>query len=58
MKKSPENQTVEQALEEIKALAEKMNTDNTDRLSNDLWDLESKASALRSFILNKLVRLA
>ena len=58
MKKSPENQTVEQALEEIKALAEKMDEDNTDRLSTDLWNLESKASALRSFILNKLVRLA
>jgi len=56
MKKSPEKQVVEKALEEIKSLAESMDAGNTDKLSSDLWDLESKASALRSFILDKLVR--
>jgi hypothetical protein len=58
MKISPEKQTVEKALEEIKALAERMEAGDTDRLSSDLWDLESKASALRSFLLNKVLRTA
>lgn len=58
MKKSPEKQVVDKSLEAIKALVETMNAGNTDKLFSDLRDLESKISALRSFILNHIVRNA
>ena len=58
MKKPPVNQTVDKAINEIKALANNLDSVNTNKLASDLWDLESKASALRSFILNKAIRTA
>jgi hypothetical protein len=51
MKKSPENQTVDTAIIEIQALADNLDSTDTTKLTYDLRDLESKISALRSFIL-------
>ena len=58
MKKTPVNQIVDKAIIEIKALADSLDSVNTNKLASDLWDLESKISALRSFILNKIIRKA
>jgi hypothetical protein len=58
MKKIPENQIVDKAINEIQALADSVDSVNINKLASDLWDLESKASALRSFILNKVIRVA
>jgi hypothetical protein len=58
MKQSPATQVVEKAIADIQALAQGLDAANTNKLNNDLWDLEQKASALRSFILNKVIRLA
>ena len=54
----PVTQTIEKAIIEIQALAESLTSTNTDKLTTDLWNLESMASALRSFILNHIVRKA
>lgn len=64
MKKTPATpvnpviQTIEKAILDIQILAGDLDQTNMDRLNTLLWDLEQKASALRSFILNKVVRLA
>ena len=58
MKKTPENQIVDKAINEIQALADSLDSVNINKLASDLWDLESKASALRSLILNKVIRVA
>jgi hypothetical protein len=61
MKKTPATpvtQTVEKAILDTQILATDLDQTNTKKLATDLWDIEQKASALRSFILNKVVRLA
>ena len=58
MKKSPVTETVDKAINEIQAIAESLESGNTNKLATDLFNLESKASALRSFILNKVIRMA
>jgi len=61
MKKTPATpvtQTVEKAILDIQILAGELDQTNTDKLATDLWNLESKISALRSFVLNKVVRMA
>jgi hypothetical protein len=55
---TPVTQTIEKAILDIQILAGDLDQTNMDRLNTLLWDLEQKASALRSFILNKVVRLA
>ena len=55
---NPVTQTIEKAIVEIQILANDLDQTNIDKLATDLWNLESKASALRSFILNKVVRKA
>jgi hypothetical protein len=55
---TPVTQTVEKAILDIQILASDLDQTNTDKLATDLWNLESKASALRSFILNQVVRTA
>jgi hypothetical protein len=58
MKETPVTQTIEKAMVEIQTIAADLSQTNTNKLASDLWNLKSKASALRSFILNKVVRLA
>jgi len=58
MKVSPVTQTIEKVIVEIQDLANDLNQTNTHKLATDLWNLESQASALRSFILNHVVRKA
>jgi hypothetical protein len=58
MKKTSVNQVVDKAINEIISLAENLESVNVNKLATDLWDLESKAGALRSFILNKVIRTA
>jgi hypothetical protein len=58
MNKTPITQTLAKAILDIQILASDLNQTNTDKLESDLWHLESKASALRSFILNKVIRTA
>ena len=58
MKTKPVTQTVAKAILDIQILASDLDQTNTDKLETDLWNLESKASALRSFILNKVIRTA
>jgi hypothetical protein len=55
---TPVTQTSEKALLDIQILASDLDQTNTDKLATDLWNLESKTSALRSFILNKVIRTA
>jgi len=55
---NPVTQTIEKAILDIQILASDLDQTNTDKLATDLWNLESKASALRSFILNKVIRKA
>lgn len=55
---NPVTQTIEKSILDIKILAGDLDPVNTDRLSTILWDIESKSSALRSFILNHVVRKA
>ena len=55
---TPVTQTVDKAILDIQILASDLSQTNTDKLATDLWNLESMASALRSFILNKVVRTA
>jgi hypothetical protein len=58
MKKDAVTKTVDKAINEIQALADALDSTNTDKLATDLWNLESKASALRGFILNRVIRMA
>jgi hypothetical protein len=58
MKKTPVTQTIEKSILDIQILASDLDQTNTDKLNSDLWKLESKASALRSFILNRVIRTA
>jgi hypothetical protein len=51
-------QVIEKAIPDIQINAGDLDPANTDKLTTDLWDLERKASALRSFFLNKVVRMA
>jgi hypothetical protein len=55
---TPVTQTVEKAILDIQILARDLDQTNIEKLNTDLWNLESMASALRSFILNKVVRTA
>ena len=55
---TPVTQTVSKAILDIHILASDLDQTNTDKLATDLWNLESQASALRSFILNHIVRTA
>ncbi len=50
---NPVTQTVDKAILDIQILASDLDQTNTDKLESDLWNLESMASALRSFILNQ-----
>jgi hypothetical protein len=53
---TPENQVEDnKAIIEIQTLADSLDSTNTDKLATDLWNLESKASALRSLILRKRI---
>jgi hypothetical protein len=58
MKKTAATQTVDTAIDEIKTLVDSLDSTNTNKLATDLYALESKASALRSLILNKVIRTA
>jgi len=58
MKRSPATHLVNKAIIEIQTLASSLDSINTDKLATDLWDLESKISALRSFLLDHIVRKA
>jgi hypothetical protein len=58
MDQSPAIQVVDKAIAEIQALDQGLDAVNTNKLATDLWNLESMASALRSFILNHKVRTA
>jgi len=51
-------QTIEKAILDIQIQASDLDQTNTDEMESDLWKLESKAGALRSFILNHVVRTA
>ena len=58
MKRSPATQLVNKAIIEIKALADSLDSTNTEKLASDLRDLESKISTLRSFLVDHIVRKA
>jgi hypothetical protein len=58
MNMTPEKQVVEKAIIEIMDIADSLDSTNIDKLATDLWNLESKASALRSFILAHIIRMA
>jgi outer membrane murein-binding lipoprotein Lpp len=58
MKRSPATHLVNKAIIEIQTLASSLDSINTDKLASDLRDLESKISALRSFLLDHIVRKA
>jgi hypothetical protein len=58
MKTTSGNQVVDAAIDEIKTLVDSLDSTNTNKLATDLYALESKASALRSFVLNKRIRMA
>jgi hypothetical protein len=58
MKLTPVTETIQKIIFEIQDLANDLDQTNTDKLESDLWKIESKASALRSFILNHVVRMA
>ena len=51
MKQSSVTQVIETAIIEIQSLADNLDSTDTTKLTYDLRDLESKISALRSFIL-------
>jgi hypothetical protein len=55
---TPVTQTVEKAILDIQILASGLNQANTDMLRSDLCEIEDMSSALRSFILNHVVRKA
>ena len=56
MRTFPEQKVAEKALLEIKILADRLNSENTNKLVSELGDLEGKISALRSFLFNHLIR--
>jgi hypothetical protein len=61
VKRAPANpitQTIEKVIIEIQDLANDLDSINTDKLASDLRDLESKISALRSFLVDHIVRKA
>ena len=58
MKTTSENQVVDAAIDEIRTLVDSLDSTNINKLATDLYALESKASALRGFILNKRIRMA
>ena len=58
MKRSPATHLVNKAIIEIQTLAGSLDSINTDKLASDLRDLESKISALRSFLVDHIVRKA
>jgi len=58
MKTTPENQMVDRAIIDIQALADSLDSTNTDKLATDIWDLEAKISALRNLIKKKSIQTA
>ena len=58
MKRSPATQLVNKAIIDIQTLAGSLDSIDTHKLASDLQDLESKISALRSFLLDHIVRQA
>jgi hypothetical protein len=58
MKRSPATHLVNKAIIEIKALADGLDSANANKLASDLQDLESKISALQSFLVDHIVRKA
>jgi outer membrane murein-binding lipoprotein Lpp len=58
MKRSPATHLVNKAIIEIQTLAGSLDSIDTTKLASDLRDLESKISALRSFLVNHIVRKA
>jgi hypothetical protein len=58
MKRSPATHLVNKAIIEIQTLAGTLDSINTHKLALDLRDLESKISALQSFLVDHIVRKA
>ena len=58
MKRSPATHLVNKAIIEIQTLASSLDSIDTHKLASDLRDLESKISALRSFLVDHTVRKA
>lgn len=58
MKRSPATHLVNKAIIEIQTLAGSLDSTDTHKLASDLQDLESKISALRSFLVDHIVRKA
>ena len=58
MKRSPATQLVNKAIIDIQTLAGSLDSIDTHKLASDLQDLESKISALRSFLVDHIVRKA
>jgi hypothetical protein len=51
-----ENEVLKEALREIQALASTLTPEDPNKLQSSLGDLESKISALRSFVWNHLIK--
>jgi outer membrane murein-binding lipoprotein Lpp len=58
MKRSPATHLVNKAIIEIQTLAGSLDSADTHKLASDLRDLESKISALRSFLVDHIVHKA